>query len=154
MGFRRIVVATDFSDSSKFAVRYAVALAKRLGSRLTVLHVCEPIVAGDLYGSVEAMALTREKEKAARRELASQVARIAARGVQAKGAVELGLALDVILERAETASVLVMGTHGRSGFSRMFMGSVAEKVVRSASCPVLVVRTPAPEHKRRRTRGS
>lgn len=153
MGFRRIVVATDFSDSSKFAVRYAVALAKRLASRLTILHVCEPIVAGDLYGSVEAVALTREKEKSARRELASLVSRVGGRGVQAKGVVELGLALDVIIERAESASLLVMGTHGRSGFSRMFIGSVAEKVVRSASCPVLVVRAPVAQRKRRRSRG-
>ena len=137
-----VLVAFDFSETSKHALTYGDNLARAFGGRLHVLHVADVIStsAAQFYpegpGDPEARAT----------ELALSNLRdvLAADGCEdAKAAVRVSSnAANAIVEYARDvhADVIVVGTHGRSGVSRLLMGSVAEHVVRSAPCPVLVVR--------------
>jgi nucleotide-binding universal stress UspA family protein len=137
-----VLVAFDFSETSTHALTYGHNLARAFGGRLHVLHVTDAIAtsAAQFYpegpGDPEARAS----------ELAMGQVRdvLAAEGAEdAKVAVRVSPnAANAIVEYARDvhADVIVVGTHGRSGVSRLLMGSVAEHVVRSAPCPVLVVR--------------
>lgn len=142
MRIRRIVVPTDFSACADHARDVAVSLARDVGARVTLLHVVEPIVAGDLYGVSEAGWLDEEHRRSAKKRIAESAERLHKRGVRCQALVRDGSAAATIVETAGTAAgaLIVMGTHGRSGFSRLLIGSVAEQVVRSAGCPVLTVR--------------
>ena len=138
---RRILVPTDFSNCSEHALHYAANLARKLGARVVLLHVIEPIIAGDIYGFAEISDLNAELKRSATRRIARNVARLEKRGIRSRGLIDSGPAAPAILEHAgKSADLIVLGTHGRTGFSHLFMGSVAEKVVRGARCPVLTVR--------------
>jgi len=149
MRIRRILLATDFSDCSEPAVNYATALALELGARVTIIHACEPIIAGDIYGTLEAVTLHDQVERAARRSMDALVAHLAKQGVRSSGTVEDGRAEDVILRSSRSADLVVIGTHGRGGLSHLFLGSVAERVVRAARCPVLTIRAPEKASRKR-----
>lgn len=141
----RILFPTDFSDFARHALPYAVALARRYGAELHMLHVlvlhaADPADPGhefpDLeafYGSVERRARDRMSEEADRAGQALDVVTVRRRGISAS---------PVILEyvEAEGIDLVVMGTHGRRGLRHALVGSVTEEVVRSAACPVLAVR--------------
>jgi nucleotide-binding universal stress UspA family protein len=147
MTIRRIFVPIDFSDSSMQALDYAIDLGRTLGSELTVLFVVEPIyfaTPGDLYGtSANLGMLLEEQRRTARDELKKLDERLKKRGIEAKTVLGSGVPHEVIVETAKTrkADLIVMATHGRSGLSHLLMGSVTEKVVRGASCPVLTFRS-------------
>lgn len=121
-----IIAATDFSLSSLGALEHAAALARRLDAELLLLHA---------QGGPDRM------HPAAQPELERTVERLRNDGVRARSLLRPGPAHQEILETAERerASLVVMGTHGRSGLERMLLGSVAERVVRGAPCPVLTV---------------
>jgi nucleotide-binding universal stress UspA family protein len=141
MRIRRILVPTDFSDCSAHAVDYAVGLARTLPSRITLIHVFEPVSAGDIYGFVEVTSLNEQAERSARRKIANDVARLRKRGIAATGVVSVGaVASAIVRHAAKSVDLIVIGTHGRSGLNRWLLGSVAERVVRLAPCPVLTVR--------------
>jgi nucleotide-binding universal stress UspA family protein len=146
MTIRRIFVPIDFSDSSKRALDYAIDLGRTLGADLTILFVAEPIyfaTPGDLYGtSANLGMLLDEQRRGARCELKKLAARLEKRGVNAKTVLGSGVPHEVIVAtaKARKADLIVMATHGRGGLSHMLMGSVAEKVVRSATCPLLTIR--------------
>jgi len=136
-----ILFATDFSTASDAALPHAEALAKAAGSKLVIVHVQEPPLA---YGGGELYYGLPEPDSAA---IAAMLERVkpADPGVPFEQRLAMGNPADEIVElaRAEQASLIVLGTHGRTGVSRLLMGSVAELVVRRASCPVLVYRQPA-----------
>jgi nucleotide-binding universal stress UspA family protein len=146
MTIRRIFVPIDFSDSSMRALDYAIDLGRTFGAELAVLFVVEPIyfaTPGDLYGtSANLGMLLEEQRRTAREELKKLDERLKKRGVDAQTVLGSGVPHEVIVETAKVrkADLIVMATHGRSGLSHLLMGSVAEKVVRSATCPVLTVR--------------
>ena len=121
---REILVATDFSDAAEAAVRVAHAYARAFGARLHVFHVAWP----DEHG------LTRL--------FADLVANLGS-GVPVVVASQRGDAAEEIVRYAKGHNVhlIVLGTHGRTGVSRVLMGSVAERVIRTAPCPVLTVPT-------------
>jgi universal stress protein A len=137
-----VLVAFDFSDTSKHALTYGYNLARAFGGRLHVLHVTDVIStsAAQFYpegpGDPEAtatdlaLAYLRDMLAAEGAEDAQVAVRVSSNAAQA------------IVDHAKEvhADVIVVGTHGRSGMSRLLMGSVAEHVVRNAPCPVLVVR--------------
>ena len=126
--FRLVVLPTDFSPRSQAALLHAAALAEKTGAALHLLHVAADR-AEHLGGLASAV----------------QQARALAPGVQVEAVQRDGEADRVILAyaRAERASVLVMGTHGRDGLARTFLGSVTEAVVAETPCPVLTVRADA-----------
>ena len=143
-GFRRILHATDFSPASTPAFSRAVALARASHAPLVLAHVMtppSPFVSEGVSPATYADLLVVSR-RAARRRLAAALARTRRKGLRVQAVLAEGLPADEILRAARRAraDLIVLGTHGRTGVSRVFMGSVAERVVREARCPVLAVR--------------
>jgi nucleotide-binding universal stress UspA family protein len=138
----KILFPTDFSPASEDALRWATALARDSGATLRIVHVEEPPMA---YGGGEAyIALDDEQTKGELRRILGNVVP-GDHHVPFEHMLLLGDPASAIVEEAEreNADLIVMGTHGRTGLSRLLMGSVAEAVVRRAKCPVLTVKHPA-----------
>lgn len=146
----RILVPIDFSPSSRVALEYATFLAGKLGAELVALHVWEPpgYVGPDTLALLPVAAgqpgwdQTRDE---VRREVEHFLAKLAERPRQLAVRVEAGEPSDTILNAAKDggADLIVMGTHGRTGLSRLLIGSVAEAVLRRSTCPVLTLRVPS-----------
>jgi nucleotide-binding universal stress UspA family protein len=134
----RILVPTDFSDTSDAALDYARVIARRFGATLHLVHVLEdPLIAEGL--AAEAYIAEQPSIRAAMADDARQ--RLAHRSEGASVEVVFGHGAATIVDYAQRRGfdLIVMGTHGRTGIPHMLMGSVAEKVVRTAPCPVLTV---------------
>jgi len=148
--FTKILAATDFSDDSNYALSYAVELAQKFSAEVIVLHVDQPlapVMVSELNPGLDVSAMNRiaeEQRLAALRELDQTTARLRESGLKARGLLKVGAPfLEIVTTaQAEGADLIVMGTHGRSGLAHVLMGSVAERVVRKAGCPVLTVRHP------------
>jgi nucleotide-binding universal stress UspA family protein len=147
---RRVLCPVDFSDHSRRALDHAIAIARWYKSTVTVLHVFSPapvVAFGPGPVVFEPIVLT----PADRDQLLADVRAFAetesAPGVTLEAVVRGGNAAGEILEQATgmKADLLVIGTHGRSGFERLLLGSVAEKVLRKVSCPVMTVPRQLPE---------
>jgi nucleotide-binding universal stress UspA family protein len=148
---KKVLVATDFGPASESALRYAQALARSFGAELHVLHVVENILTramdGYGYGAI-APEVQLDIERAGRKQteaLLSDEDRHELRAIAAT--VTSNSPADAIVEYARDhgLDLIVMGTHGRGAIAHLFMGSVAERVVRTARCPVLTVRHPEHE---------
>ena len=143
---RRILVPVDFSNPSLRALDYAVEFGRTLQAELLLLHVVEPIdysLVGDPYGvGFDASIVYQELERVGREQLSRLAARLRARRVAVRTLLGVGPAHRVIVDTAkkQRADVVIMSTHGRTGLPHLVMGSVAERVVRNAACPVLTVR--------------
>lgn len=143
--FRQIVYATDFSRASGKAFSTAVALARAGRGRLTIVHVMTPIVpvAGEGYLLPQTyQQIEQSARKAAQGYLTRLVARAREAGVRAESVLRTGIPHTRIvgIARARGADLLVIGTHGRTGLARLFLGSVAARILAAATCPVLTVR--------------
>ena len=139
---KTILVPTDFSAYSDVAVDYAVELAMRLDATVYLLHIVHiPVIGTGEMGNVHASALTQVAHRDAQISLEALATKLRDRVEVAAVRIETGDAREVIDRVAEQidADLIVMGTHGRRGFSRWFLGSVAESVVRTAPCPVLTI---------------
>jgi nucleotide-binding universal stress UspA family protein len=144
--FETIVVALDGSECANRALDVAVGLAANEGAKLRICSVVDPIVvAGTAPPSPAADLALAEMEREARRLVKDAVAAAKAAGVEASGDMRLGVPYEEILRYAKAAGgdAIVVGTHGRTGVRRFFMGSVAESVLREARCPVIVVKEAA-----------
>lgn len=137
-----ILVPCDFSDCSIAALSHAAALAKLAGSTVVLLHVMEPVRPGFLVeGAVSRQNQGLLREKAGQKLTA--LAKAHASGVHlGRPLIKAGKPWEVIVATASKAGadLIVLGTHGYTGLKHAVLGSVAERVVRHASCPVLVVR--------------
>ena len=136
---------SDFSSASGTAFSRAVAEAKSRKMPLLILHVLAPVVpvVGEGYVSPAAYEQMSAAARAwAQKKLDRAVARAKAARVRAGGMLREGVAHDQIVRvaRARHARLIVMGTHGRTGVARFFLGSVAARVAATAPCPVLTVR--------------
>lgn len=140
--FRHLLVPVDFGESSDEALEVAIELATRFDSRLTLLHVYEIpayVYGGMTYATADLFAPI---EEAAREHLAGTLRRVQKRLPRATAELRQGApAVEVlaVVERLRP-DLVVMGTHGRQGMRRMLLGSVAEKIVRLSTVPVLTVR--------------
>jgi nucleotide-binding universal stress UspA family protein len=150
--FTRILVPTDFSDASDAALDYARALAGRFASTLHLVHVLDaPFVTGPISTEVfmsQAPAVQEELFEEARARLARRAAAAERAHLRVTTEIVSGTTARAIVDIAadRAMDLIVMGTHGRSGMAHLLMGSVAERVVRTAPCPVLTVRcAPAAE---------
>jgi len=140
---RHLLVPVDFSSPSLDALEYAIQLVDRFGARLTLLHVLEPIY-HDLelgLGWIEQEVQKRAHWEA---ELDGLAQVVKERGLAAGSVVLGGIPSESIVThaRGQGCDLIVMGTHGRRGLTRLRYGSVAESVLRQAPCPVLTVKTP------------
>ena len=147
---RRILCPIDFSDFSRRALDHAVAIANWYGATITLLHVAA-IVPTAAYAPgdpiLPSMLLTQADREQLLQCMRTFAATEAGSSVRWELDIAQGAAATEIQARADDmrADLLVMGTHGRSGFTRLVLGSVTEQVLRAAACPVLTVPRLAPD---------
>jgi len=149
--YRRIVVAVDGSQTSDLALEHALGLAKEQRARVRIVHALESLhylvaLAGSPY-PFDATELLDSMRREGERVLAASLERARAAAVDAETALLDGKEpsdriAQTLVQDAKNwdADLIVLGTHGRRGFDRLFLGSVAETVLRIASVPVLLVR--------------
>lgn len=144
--FRRIVCPTDFSPTAQHALDHAATMARSFGAELVILHVVPELnypIRG--LGMAQAFPHLREELHTRAKEHLQEVQ--AALGKDLKSSIDLrdGVPHDAILDCAKEkqADLIVMGTHGHTGLKHALLGSSAERVVRTAHCPVLTVRNPS-----------
>jgi nucleotide-binding universal stress UspA family protein len=142
---KSILAPTDFSAHSELSVRYACQIAERLGSELHLLHVLSQILpAGPdpLLMPVMPAEYYRENEERARETLDRLLAPGWGQPPSVVKAVRWGSPVDSIVSYAldHRIDMIVIATHGRTGLSHVLLGSVAERIVREAPCPVLTIR--------------
>ena len=145
--FRRILHPSDFSPASGPAFKAAVKIAKEHRARLLIAHVLPPVpMVPDVYLATRLHeSLLRGRRARSRTQLTRLVASARRAGVRAFGLLlDFGVVHERIIRvgRSQRVDLIVIGTHGRTGFSKATLGSVAEQVVSSARCPVLTVRAP------------
>jgi nucleotide-binding universal stress UspA family protein len=141
MTLEAILCPVDLSESSRGALGYAIALASQYAARLRVLEVVSNPSLPPAMTPPAIAGLTLEMRKTLLEEIERFVEPALASGVPTDARLEEGYVVAKILEEAGSlpADLMVMGTHGRSGFDRLVLGSVTEKVLRKAECPVLTV---------------
>jgi universal stress protein A len=141
--FQTFLVPHDFSDDAEAALDAAVELARRLGAELHLLHAYQqPVDVLSPYGVAVPANIGPELRAAALarlREIAEPIS-----GLKCQAHAVEGPAASVIAEQAQAlgADLVVMGTHGRTGLRHLLLGSVAERTLRAAHCPVLTVKAP------------
>lgn len=137
----KILVPVDFSEHSQKALRYALAFASQFGAQVTLVHIVEQMVyPGDwMYPP---LAVTEFAPKKREQMLERLRAMDAGSGVKTQHIVRLGRAWQEVVEVAKElkSDLLILATHGYTGLKHVLLGSVAEKIVRHAPCPVLSVR--------------
>ena len=140
MAFRNILVPTDGSEYTKLAIDRAIEFAKEVGGSITAIYVIDHTVFGNIPmdSSVTSVYDMMEKEG---HEATKYVMELCEKnGVEAKELIVEGAPVKAIVNASSDYDIIVMGTLGRTGFAKLMMGSVAERVVRYATCPVMVVR--------------
>jgi nucleotide-binding universal stress UspA family protein len=139
----KILVATDFADVSEQATTYARELARGLGGDLVVLHVYEvPMLALPIEGAVVSPATwATDLSNRWQKKLDESAERQRGQGVAVMGLLRNGIVHEEVHRAADAqdADLIVIGTHGRTGASRMLLGSAAERILRTATRPVLTV---------------
>jgi nucleotide-binding universal stress UspA family protein len=141
--FEKIVVPLDGSDCAQRAFDLALDLAKLAGAELAICSVVDPIVIVESTPPTPAADIVlTDMESEARRRIAEATERARNDGVIARGEMLMGVPFDRILDFAKrnSANLIVMGTHGRTGLPHFFLGSVAEMVLKKSPCPVLIAR--------------
>ena len=155
MAIKRILVPVDFSSDSLKALAYASDFAKLFGAQLSILYVVEPIyyaTPADMYVTTPNLSmLLDEQRRIGEQQLARLGADLKKKGQRAQTILKTGAPAQVIIDTAKgaRADLIIMATHGRTGLAHILMGSVAEKVVRGARCPVLTVRSAVAKQRRR-----
>jgi nucleotide-binding universal stress UspA family protein len=151
IALKKILVATDFGEPADVALEYGRQLARQFGASLDVLHVTENVYArafgADGFASTYPE-FQRDVDDAARRELNELVGDEDRIELRARGVIVTSKSPAVAIAeyaRDNRVDLIVMGTHGRGAVAHLLMGSVAERVVRTAPCPVLTVRHPEHE---------
>jgi nucleotide-binding universal stress UspA family protein len=146
INIKKILAPTDFSTHAEHALQYAGELAKNLKARMYILHVAEYSNVG---GDPDASELLipnyiSELERKGKDRLEQMTLRFRQGGVDAHAVFVAGRAYQDIVRMANELNIdlVVLGTHGRTGFSHLFFGSTAEKVVRMCASPVLTVKHP------------
>lgn len=142
---RRILFASDFSKASAKAFATAVTLAKANRATVTILHVIVPFMPFTSEDAIRGDTLEQisiETRRWSQRQLAKLTAKAKKAGIRAVGLIVEGDPAGQIVRaaRSKRADLVVVGTHGRTGLTKFFVGSVAQRVVATAPCPVVVVR--------------
>ena len=151
MTLKRILVATDFGEAADVAFAYGRELARTFGASLDVLHVADNVLAHSIAGEgfmASYPELQRDVEEVAAKRLEAMVSDEDRAVLGAKTAIRTSAspALTIVdYAREGRVDLIIMGTHGRGAMAHLLMGSVAERVVRTAPCPVLTVRHPEHE---------
>lgn len=144
MEFKTILFATDFSEGSDYAVRYALAVARKFDSRLIVIHIInEPVdLRGFYVPHISFDKLEEEIEQGAQKLMEQFCRTHLADFSNFEAHIFPGIPSDEIIKKTDEfgAELVILGTHGRSGLDHVLFGSTAEKVVRKSSVPVMTIR--------------
>lgn len=142
--FEKILFANDFSENSEHAFDYALTLAQKFGSRLIIMHVInEPVdLRGFYVPHISFEKLEKEIEEGAEKMMQKFCRTKIKEFTNYETLIVAGIPYEEILKKAdaEKASLIVMGTQGRKGIDHFLFGSTAERVVRTAKCPVMTIR--------------
>lgn len=140
--FKRILCATDFSDTAETAWEAACQLARVHQAELTLVHVFVELPVYPEVAVTTIQGVWEEQRLWIEQQLTERVEAATARGITARYLLRTGTAPEEIARAStdEGADLVVVGTHGRTGIDRLLIGSVAERVVRAAPCPVLTVK--------------
>lgn len=141
---RRVLCTTDFSAAANKAVRQAVRIAQQLGAEVHLLHAYPvPSIPSPAGGDFSPQQLTAQLAESAETEMRREVREWNKRQISVVPHVAAGPPADVIVETAKEigADMIVVGTHGRTGLAHLLIGSVAERVIRTATVPVVTIRT-------------
>lgn len=138
---KKLLVPTDFSSESEKSLDFAVMMAKKFGSKIYLFHAIEPFP----YTTTDAFMIVDNSEalrSIAENLIKNSAALLRKKGVSVTSSLSLGSPAGEIVMKAEREKVdmIIMGTHGRKGVEHILLGSVAEKVLRLANCPVLTIR--------------
>ncbi len=139
--YKKIVLAVDGSEVSKNALRHAVELAKQNNGTLIAVHVIPPIDVTDIETFKPETLMRGLKEEG--EKILSEVKELAGKeGVKVQTVIEEGIPFEKICEVAQNSDgdLIVMGSHGRTGIGKVLIGSVTERVISRAHCPVLAVK--------------
>jgi nucleotide-binding universal stress UspA family protein len=140
----KILHPTDFSECAVEAERHAVRLVKDLDGEIVLVQVLAetPLYSEGLLNIREAQTIYDAQRKWVEDTLEARCEQLRQSGIKARWRLEVGVPFEEIVKVAEEehADMIVMGTHGRSGLNRLLLGSVADRVIRLASCPVVTVR--------------
>ncbi len=138
---KKLLVPIDFSDCSKHALKYGIAFAKQFKGEITLLSVIADTPTSFEYGNAEFASLQDARRKHYEKEL-KKVADTQLKNIPHKLMVTIGKPFEEIVSAAKTldTDLIIISTHGHMGFTRVELGSTAERVIRYATCPVLVVR--------------
>ncbi len=144
--YKKILCPIDFDDNSMAALDSAAEIARANAATVFVLHVIPRVI--QPMGLPPDGTIYEEQERAARARL-DEIEHEHLAGIDHEMLTDIGEPAPSILkmERKFAADLIVIGTHGRHGLARLFLGSVAERVVREASCPVLTIRNRPPEQR-------
>jgi universal stress protein A len=149
MEIKKIVVPVDFSELTPALIDYASELAKIFSAKILIIHITQPSQLAEMFGDLEVgMPIVSQPdimvqiENAAKTQLAKLEKTVADKGIAVEAAVLMGVSHAEILQFAEKekADLIVIGSHGRSGWQHFVLGSVAEKVARKSPVPVLIYR--------------
>jgi nucleotide-binding universal stress UspA family protein len=144
--FKKIVCPVDFSEFTDEIIEYGVSIAKKFDAELHLLHIIPNLNYFTPYESFltpeNLVAMERSIEREIEKDFENTIKKI---DMPVKKAIKTGVTFVEILDyiKTEKIDLVVMGTHGRSGFEHILLGSVAEKIIRRAPCPVLTVRPKA-----------
>jgi len=138
---RRILVPVDFSDCSMKALQYAIPFARQFHASLILLHVVQPYLPVPEMGTVDAGLIEAQLREGSAKQLEALKRKVAAEA-PVETELRVGSPYSEIVNAVSSLRIdlILLSTHGRTGLAHVFMGSVTERVVRHASCPVLVVR--------------
>ena len=150
-GLKKILLPTDFSGCANYALPYAAAIARATKAQIICVHVVEPVTPAVGYtGLADPMPIadiSEQLEDSAERQLPKLAEGEECTGLNVEEVIVHGDAAAEIVRVAteQEVDLIVISSHGRTGFGRIIFGSTAESVVRHASCPVLVVKPPQEE---------
>jgi universal stress protein A len=138
---KKILVPVDFSPCSLKALQYAAPFAKQFGAELVIVHVVESYIPVPEVGTVDVTIIQEEIKDGAKKEL-EKLRQSVDPELVPTAELRIGTPWVEVIETAKKLNVdlIIVSTHGRTGLSHVFMGSIAESIVRHAGCPVLVVR--------------
>lgn len=140
---RRILVPVDFSKPASKAVRYAASFARQFDAKITLLHVCPvPYYPAELGGIPTVIPSNEPSTALIRDRLDAEAKRFIPEAMRSRSLIRVGAAFDEVCKTASElkSDLIIIATHGHTGLKHVFLGSTAERIVRHAPCPVLVVR--------------
>ena len=140
MEIKKIITPVDFEKNTNKLVEFALYMANQLSAEIVFCHVFEPFATGDMMlGSPTFVIFENERKANAEERMTNLVKDNEAKSLHCSGKVLIGDITDEIVAYAKDADMIIMGTHGAKGLEKILLDSVAERVLKRANCPCLIM---------------